>query len=131
MDDIKINVKIKLAALWTALMFFYTFGDILGFYNPGNIEELISGEIGGVFLSQELLLGMAVLMGIPIFMIFLCLILKVKVNRWINIVMGIIQGITLGSTFWVGEITAYYAVIAISEAVVIALIVWYSWKWPK
>ena len=131
MEDFKINVKMKLASLWIVLMFFYTYGDILGFYNPGNIEELISGEIAGALLTQELLLGMAILMGIPIFMIFLSLTLKARVNRWVNIIIGIVQGITLGSTFWVGEITAYYAIIAISEALIIALIVGHSWKWPK
>ena len=36
LEDVPINVKIKLAALWATLMFLYTYGDILGFYTPGN-----------------------------------------------------------------------------------------------
>ena len=45
--DVKIDTKVKLSALWVALMFCYTYADILGFYAPGNLEELISGEIVG------------------------------------------------------------------------------------
>ena len=41
-EDVKINVKIKLAALWVALMFLYVYADILGFYAAGHIEEVIA-----------------------------------------------------------------------------------------
>ena len=37
LEDMKIDIKIKLSALWIALMFLYTYADILGFYAPGNI----------------------------------------------------------------------------------------------
>ena len=72
-EDVKVNVKLKLSALWIALMFLYTYADILGFYAPGNIEELISGEIAGIRMTQELLLGSAILMMIPSAMVFLSL----------------------------------------------------------
>lgn len=58
LEDVKINVKIKLAALWATLMFLYTYGDILGFYTPGNLEQLISGEIEGIQLTEGLLIAM-------------------------------------------------------------------------
>ena len=48
LEDVKINVKIKLSALWVTLMIFYIYADILGFYTPGNIEKVVSGELGGV-----------------------------------------------------------------------------------
>ena len=64
LQDGKIDVKIKLAALWVVLMFCYTYADILGFYAPGNLEELLAGEIAGIQMTQELLLGSAVLMAI-------------------------------------------------------------------
>lgn len=60
LQDVKINVKIKLSALWVALMFCYTYADILGFYAPGNIEELLAGEIAGIQMTQGLLLASAV-----------------------------------------------------------------------
>jgi hypothetical protein len=108
MDDVKINVKLELSALWVALMFCYTYADILGFYAPGNLEELMSGEIAGIQMTQGMLFGSAVLMTVPSVMIFLSLALKAKVNRLVNILVGIIYIGVLGTTFLTGRNPAYY-----------------------
>ena len=131
LEEMKINTKIKLSALWVVLMFCYTYADILGFYAPGNLEELISGEIAGIQMTQGLLLGSAVLMAIPSVMVFLSLTLKAKVNRLVNIIVGIVYLGVLGSTFLTGRNPAYYILYAILKAMLIALIVWHAWKWPQ
>ena len=100
LEDVKINIKIKLSALWIALMFCYTYADILGFYAPGNLEELISGEIAGIQMTQGLLLGSAILMLVPSIMVFLSLVLKAKANRLVNIIVSIVYIGVLGSTFF-------------------------------
>ena len=41
MEDVKINVKMKLSALWVAVMFLYVYGDIFGLYKPGHIQEIM------------------------------------------------------------------------------------------
>lgn len=129
--DVNIDVKLKLAALWIVLMFCYTYADILGFYAPGNLEELISGEIAGIQMTQELLLGSAILMVIPSIMIFLSLVLKAKVNRIVNILAGLVFLIVLVSTFFTGRNPAYYLLFASVKAVLLVLIVWHGWKWPR
>ena len=131
LEDVKIDVKLKLAALWVVLMFCYTYADILGFYAPGNLEELISGEIAGIQMTQELLLGSAILMVIPSLMIFLSLALKVNVNRIVNILAGIAYLIVLVSTFFTGKNPAYYILFAVVKAALLVLIVWHGWKWPQ
>jgi hypothetical protein len=131
LEDVKINVKMKLSALWVALMFFYLYRDVLGFMEPGHIEDLIAGEIAGIRMTQAVLLGSAILMAIPSVMVFLSLALKAKANRWANIILGIVHIGILGGTFFVGEISALYIFYAIVEFVLIALIVWHAWKWPK
>jgi len=133
LEDVKINVKIKLSALWVTLMFFYIYADILTFYQPGNIEKLIAGEIGGMQINQAFLLTSAILMAIPSVMVFLSLTLKAKANRWTNIILGIFHaGLLLTTNALVaGEIWGFHMLQASVEAVLIALIVWYAWKWPK
>jgi hypothetical protein len=131
LEDVKINVKIKLSALWVTLMFFYLYRDILGFMEPGHIEQLISGELAGIRMTQAVLLGSAILMAIPSVMVFLSLTLKAKSNRWVNIILGIVHIGILGGTLFTGEISALYIFYVIIEAVLIALIVWHAWKWPK
>jgi hypothetical protein len=130
-QDAKIDVKIKLSALWVVLMFCYTYADILGFYAPGNIEELMAGEIAGIPMTQGVLLGSAVLMAIPSAMVFLSLALKARANRLVNIIAGLVYMGVLGSTFFTGRNPAYYIFYAIGKALLIALIVWHAYKWPK
>jgi hypothetical protein len=112
-------------------MFLYTYADILGFYAPGNLEELMSGEIAGIQMTQGTLLGSAILMTIPSFMVFLSLILKAKANRLVNIIVGIVYMAVLVSTFFTGRNPAYYLFFAVGKAILIALILWQAWKWPK
>ena len=39
LEDVKINVKIKLSALWVALMFFYLYNDVFGSYRQDIVEK--------------------------------------------------------------------------------------------
>lgn len=132
LEDVKINVKIKLSALWATLMFFYLYADVLALYQPGNLEGMIAGEIGGMKFNQAFSLGSAMLMAIPSIMIFLSLVLKAKANRWTNIILGIFHwGILLAVMLFAPSAGVYYTFYTITEAVLIGLIVWYAWKWPK
>jgi len=129
LEDLKINVKIKLSALWITLMFCYSYADVLGFYSPGNLAEILSGEIAGVPLTQEMLFAMAIMMALPILMVILSLILMPKVNRALNIIIGIFQIVILFATF-LNTITAYYVVLAGIEFVCLVLVIWFAFKWP-
>src|SRR5665647_2115868 len=112
-----------------SLMFLYLYNDVFGSFRQDQVEKVLSGEIG---LNQVSLFGAAILMAIPIFMIFLSLALPAKVNRRVNIIVGIAYAVVLVLVNLVpGGTWAYYAFYEILEAVFIALIVWYAWKWPK
>ena len=129
--DIEINVKIKLALFWVALMFFYLYNDLLSFFKPGTVEELVGGTLEGIVFTQELLFGAALLMALPSIMIFLSLTLKAKMNRMVNIIVGIFHMIVLVGTMLVpGNLWVFYATYMVFEAIFIILIVWHAWKWP-
>ena len=130
LEDVKINVKIKLSLFWVALLFFYLYNDVFSFFKPGRIEEIITGEIAGFQFTQVVLMGAAILMMIPILMVFLSLTLPAKVNRWANIILGIFHIVLLFFTVMPGS-WAYYIFYMILEGVFCALIVWHAWKWPK
>ncbi len=129
----KINVKIKLAGLWAAVMFLYVYADLFGFYKTGFIEEIIAGELAiGVQVNQVFLLGIAIMMAIPSVMVFLSLALKAKVNRWANIILAIVYTvIMLYTMLFIPGAWAFYIFMGIVETVLTVLIVWYAWKWPK
>jgi len=85
MEDVKINVKLKLSVLWIAAMFSWVYGDLLRMYSG----DFVPGELGGVLLTQEMWLVAAITMMIPVAMVFLSLELKYKANRRANIIVGI------------------------------------------
>ena len=131
MEDVKINVKIKLAGLWAAVMFLYIYGDIFGFYKPGLIEEIITGEVAGMQITQVWVLGFVIMMAIPSVMVFLSLALKAKANRWANIILGIVYTVIMLVTMLLPGAWAYYIFLGIIEMALTVLIAWYAWKWPK
>ena len=126
------DVRIKLSALWTALMLTYLLGDVLrifsGDFIAGEMGEM--GEMGGMQITQEMYLGLAILMVIPVVMVFLSLTLPHKANRWANIILAIFFfGFNL-----VGLPTypsAYDKFLIIVGLVFNMLTVWYAWKWSK
>jgi len=130
MEDVKINVKIKLSALWVAMMLLYIYADIFSLFRPGQIEEMIEGRMGPLPVTQVSLLAAALLMIIPAVMVFLSLTLKPKVDRWANITVGVLYTAVNISNL-IGESWAYYIFFGIVEIVITLLIVWYAWRWTN
>ena len=132
LEDPKINIKIKLSGLWVANMFLFIYVDYFGLYIPGVMGKIIEGEVAhtGIQISQVFLLAGITLMMIPSLMIFLSLTMPAKANRWTNIIVGLLQIVVLLSAL-IGESWAYYIFATIVEVVLLLLIVWYAWKWPK
>jgi hypothetical protein len=130
MEDVRINVKIKLSALWVAMMLLYIYADILSLFRPGQIEEMREGLMGPFPVTQASLLVASILMIIPAVMVFLSLTLKSKMARWANIAVGALYTLVNSSNL-IGETWAYYIFFGIVEIVLTLLIVWYAWKWTS
>ena len=128
--DVKINVKTKLSALWASLMFLYLYGDYFTLYVPGKLEGMIAEKFVNIQTTEGVLLAAAVLMAVPGLMVFLSLVLKPKVNRWVNIVVSITVGVINFLTMLMGA-WIYYMFLGTVEIAINVLIVWYAWKWPE
>ena len=129
-EDVTINVKMKLSALWVALMLLYIYADILSLYRPGQLKEMMEGLMGPFPVTQGSLLTASILMIIPAVMVFLSLTLRPKVNRWANIILGVLYTFVNISNL-IGETWIYNMVSGVVEIAVTLLIVWYAWKWPN
>ena len=130
-EDVKINVKVKLSALWVAVLFCYLYGDLVQLYVPGWIQNMIAGNMGPLGpTTQVKMLGGAVFVTIPAAMIFLSLTLKPKANRWANIIIAILYTLLLLFTMFNAG-WYYYIFLGIVEITFKALIIWYAWTWPK
>ena len=130
LEDIKVNVKLKLAALWTVLMFIYLYVDFFGLFQPGSIEDILEGKVWEFDITQAWALGALILMTIPSLMVFLSLVLAAKVNRWTNIIVAVFYIlVAIGNP--IGETWGYIWFGSAVEIVLLVLVVWYSWKWPQ
>ena len=132
LEDRKVNVKVKLALLWVALMFLYIYNDIFSMYQPGHVADLFEGHMEGVQFTQTLLFGAALLMAFPSIMVFLSLVLKAKGNRLVNIIVGLFHILVLIGTQFVGEGETwfYWRLYELLEALALVLIIRTAWKWP-
>ena len=129
LDDIKIHVKLKISALWASVMFCYIYGDYFGLYVPGALQGMLEGKIAPLGpTTQGVLLGTSVMMAIPSVMIFLSLALKPSLNRWVNIVLGVIYTVIILITMWDW---AFYIFFGVIEVILTTLIAWYAWNWPR
>ena len=131
LEDLKVSLKIKLSALWTSVTLCYLYGDYFELYVPKKTEGLISGN--NLLDSPTKLFFAAALLAIPAIMVFLSVVLKASINRWLNICVGlfftaIMVLIALTSiTPW----RTFYVFLAILESIITSLIVWYAWNWSK
>ncbi len=131
LENPKVNVKIKLAALWASATFCYLYGDYFELYAPDKINSLITGE--NVLDSPTKLLIASIVMVIPSVMVAASIFLKPKINRILNIIFGTIFTImqVLIGIISTHEWYLFYVFLAFLESILTALIVWYAWKWPR
>ena len=131
LDEQPIPVRAKLAAAWTSFMFLYAYVDILNFYTPGTIEDILDGRVFEFDLSQTFSTSALTLMAVPIFMIVLSTTLPARVNRIANLVVAALY-VPVTAFNVTGESWLYfYGLGVLLELGLLALIVRYAWTWPR
>lgn len=134
LQDVKVNVKVKLALLWTTLMFLYVYADFFEKMTPSSVASFGSMETPVGPLTPLLLVIFSIILIIPSLMIFLSFFLKPKINKWVNIVVAVLWSLmsillllgSIGSEWY-----SFYALYQVAEIFVLSMIIWNAWKWPK
>ncbi|MBA6415688.1 hypothetical protein H4J50_06635 [Colwellia sp. 6M3] len=126
-EDFQINVKLKISALWIAVMFCYVYGDYIQIYVPGILAKAM--EVKATTETQFQFFAVALLMAIPSVMIFFTLVVKPKINRWLNIILSTLYIIMLIATN-LTETWVFYLFLTAIEVLISVAIVWYAWNWP-
>lgn len=130
LQDVQINIKFKLSALWVSVVLCYIYGDYFGLYVPDALQSMLDGNMGSLgATTQGVLLFTSAMMAIPSLMVFLSLATPAKYSRWLNIIFGLLYTIIMLLTMpgaW-----NFYIFFGIIEVALSLLIVWYAWHWPK
>ena len=128
--------KVRLSVLWIFMAVGHSAGMFLYLLMPGVLEDVIAGEIGGMPLSEGVMVVYAIFWLIPFVMAVLCLTLKDSYNRWVSFVLGILYIL-----FFIVDIISYSAggepisvalwLMYVAGIVAAALIAWLALRWPK
>ena len=131
LEEIKINLRVKLAALWTSVTLCYLYGDYFELYVPHKTEGLVNGQ--NLLDTPIKLLLAAVMLAIPALMVYLSVTLKPTICRLLNIVFGIFFTaiMLLIAVTSLTDWRMFYVFLALVESFLTARIVIYAWKWPK
>jgi hypothetical protein len=125
-------LRIKISVLWIFMGFTSLALLTLNTYDPNSTKGLIPG----LQITPQVLLGAAIMFLTPFVMAFVCLILRDSLNRWANIIVGLVfaifqfSGVAYGlSRLAISD--AYLELMQTAVFVAPALIVWYAYRWPK
>src|SRR5262249_19273378 len=129
LEQFNVNVRIKISALWTSMLFVFAYVDLFSLYRRDFRADLAAGEVGGFTINQSFLLGTTVYVVIPSLMVFAALILHPRASRIANITLAILSPPTLIARA-IGD-WGYYILGSAIEVALLTAIVYYAWTWPK
>lgn len=129
--DKPIHIRIKLSALWVAVMFCYIYGDYFELYVPQKVEGLLNGK--NMLDSPVKLLIATILLALPALLIFLTVMAKAALVKWLNVAIGLFFTIF---TLLVGlsSLSAwrmFYVLLSLLESMLTLVIVIVALGWKR
>lgn len=134
LDTPPVPVQAKLAAAWTSLMFLYVYVDLLAFYKPGVVEDILAGVVWEFEVTSTWASTALTLLAIPILMVMLSTSLPAGANRITNLVAASVQIPFAGfnAVGQVGEPWMFFYLLGVAlEMLVLAFILRSAWTWPR
>lgn len=125
-------MSMLLSKLWMFLSLNYILCDLLSNMEMSVLQMLLEGNVGGVPMTEGMLLFAGVSLEIPFLMILLSAILPSKANRITNVAAAILMILyQLGSFFFGSGVTLHY--IFFSTVVILgnATILMLALKWKQ
>ena len=130
LEEFRAPAKIKLAALWTSLMFLYIYGDYFNMYSPGKLENMAAGNVGPVNAADEIgMLAISMMMAIPSLMIAISLTAPSALSKWLNVLFGLVYTVILAATLPGAPL--FYLGYGALEIPLSLLIAWTALTWPR
>ena len=134
LEDRSIPVKAKLAAAWTSFMLLYVYVDILAFYKPGVVDDILVGVVWEFDITQTWAITALTLLAMPILMIVASMTLPARANRITNLIVASVQVAfaAFNAAGELGQSWMYFYFLGVAlELIVLALILRYAWTWPR
>ena len=124
-----LDKRAKLSSLWVFIFLNMIFRDLHQFGRAGFLEEMMTGVVNGVQITDGLMLVGGIMIAVPLLMIPLIQFLNFKANRLANLFIGVLQiVITIGVNMAPDLDDVFFVVI---ELVALVLIDGLAWNWKE
>lgn len=88
-----LSFRTRVAVLWVAVAVALSAGMLLYVFVPGAVEEMLAGEIEGETLNDAVGFRLAVFVIIPLAMTAVTLLLRDRVNHYVNLIAALAYGL--------------------------------------
>ncbi len=123
--------KVLLSTLWIFVTVNYIFCDVFTLFYAPDLNQFLTGTVGSIELSQSFLLTFAIIMEFAMVMIVLSRVLHYSLNRWFNIIGGIVFTLIQAGTLLEGDFTKHYIFFSLVEISATLYILWAAWNWKR
>lgn len=119
--------KALISALWIFNLLNHLFRGLHEIVKAEFLTEALTGVVGGVEVTEALFLLGGIMIEVPIMMVVLTWVLPLRSNRWANLIVAPLFGLTLLNQ--PGDLDDYFHVGM--ELMALAIIVWQVWRWGR
>lgn len=123
--------KKLLSVLWIYLTMNYIYCDVFTLHLAPYLEAFLSGDVGGMKITEEFLLMFAFIMQVPVIMIVLSRLLTFRLNKYFNVFAGIFTTSVQAFTLTMGSSTLHYKFFSILEIGTGILIIYLAITWKQ
>ena len=127
----KDNRESLLSLLWIFLTVNYLFCDVMTLHLASYLEAFLAGDVGGMKITEGFLLVFAFIMQVPMIMIVLSRLLTFTLNKYFNIVAGIITTSVQAFTVLMGGATLHYMFFSFFEICTGLIIIYLAVTWKQ
>lgn len=125
LDIPHVSVRARLAIMWVVIMFFYLYNDVFML-----LKSVRSGADASAQPPSEMtLLVYAMIITPAALMPLVCIVMRPRLVRWVNIVMGAAYFAVIVWTILPANTSWFYRYIGVVENVVTLVLIWTAWRW--
>ena len=132
LQDTRVNVKVVLSGLWTAMLFVFAYVDIFGFWRADVINGALAGKVpvSGFAINQGFLVYTTIYVLVPALMIAISLLAPARINRPANLVVSLLYAASVVAAA-MGDSWYYYFLGSAVEVLLLLAIARAAWAWPR
>lgn len=123
----RLEGRAVLSALWMFVLLNFVFRDLHEIVKAELLADALNGLYNGREVTEAMFLLGGIIVEVPIVMMLMAWVLPLRANRWANVVVAPLFGVTLIGV--PGDLDDYFHIGLMLMA--LAIIVWQAWSWER